>query len=174
LPIYSVYVVAAGTAVDAPVISEVGVKINCLINEYWSKDKIVEIPITIFHPVESRLKGQTTNTKRGSFLFFSGELTIVDGQIYLELHNVSFLRGPNNQNTQASSKPNYMPWLESGSPSSSTSLTRTNNAKLIHQLQKSPDPAKQNPFQLNKIMTTDKVLDDEPKEALDKKVIKNF
>ncbi|CAB4442794.1 unnamed protein product [Rhizophagus irregularis] len=88
LPSHPVCVVTVGTATDVPVISDMhGVKIDCLINDYLSKDKIVEIPITIFHPFENRLKNKTTNVRCGSALFFSGEMATVDGQLYLELHN---------------------------------------------------------------------------------------
>lgn len=135
---------AVGTATDVPVISEHGVKINCLINDYLSKEKIVEITVTIFHPLESRLKSQTTNVRRGSTLFFSGEMTTVDGQLYIELHNFSFLKG---QGNQVSSKANFMPWMEGGS----TTPARTSNAQLIHN-QRSPDSAaKYKPFQPNKM-----------------------
>lgn len=140
-------VVAVGTASDVPIITDHGVKINCIINDYLSKEKIVEIPIIIFHPLESRFKGQTTNVRRGSILFFSGEVTFVGNQLYLELHNFSFLRG---QNNQAPPKANFMPWLENNSSAPSTS-TRTNNAQLIHKQNKSPDSSKHKPFQPNKV-----------------------
>jgi len=77
-------------ASDIPIISNNRLKIDCLINDYLFKDKIVEIPITIFHPIESNLKNQTTNIRRGSSLFFSGEITLVDNKLYLELHNLLF------------------------------------------------------------------------------------
>ena len=146
LPVHSVYVAAVGIASDVPIVSEFGIKIDCIINDYLSKDKIVEIPVTIFHPLESRLKSQSTNVRRGSVLFFSGEITNVDGQLYLELHNFSFLKG------QVSPKANFMPWLETGSSSTpSTLLTRMSNAQLIHKQQKSPDSAKYKPFQPMKL-----------------------
>jgi hypothetical protein len=51
---------------DVPTISKSEIEVDCLINDYLSKEKSVEIPITIFHSHESRLKNQTTNIKRGS------------------------------------------------------------------------------------------------------------
>lgn len=35
---------------------------------------------------------QTTTVKRGSSVFFSGALSSIEGKLYLELHNFSFLR----------------------------------------------------------------------------------
>ena len=65
-------------ASDVLIISNNGIKIDCFINDYYlSKDKIVEYPITIFQPIESHLKNQTTNIRRGSSLFFSGEITLI-------------------------------------------------------------------------------------------------
>ncbi|GBB87369.1 hypothetical protein RclHR1_13810002 [Rhizophagus clarus] len=148
LPVYPIFIVAVGMATDVPTISKHGVKIDCIVNEYLSKDKNVDIPITIFHPNGSRLKSQTTNVRRGSVLFFSGEMTTVDGQLYLELHNFSFLKG---QNNQVSPKVNFMPWLETGSVQ--VTPTRSSNAQLIHNQQKSPESdTKQKPFQPNKSM----------------------
>jgi len=88
-------------ASDISIISNNGLKIDYLINDYLSKDKIIEIPITIFHPIESHLKNQTTNIKRESSLFFSGEITLVDNKLYLELYNFAFLK----DQTQVFSKP---------------------------------------------------------------------
>jgi hypothetical protein len=136
-------------ATDVPTTTHNGLKIDCLINDYLSKDKNVEIPITIFHPVESRLKNQTANIRRGSSLFFSGELTLVDDKLYLELHNFSFLKGQ----TQISSKSTSLPWSNTTSSESSTS--QTSNARLIHQEKKISEPLKrkiQKPFQPNKMV----------------------
>jgi hypothetical protein len=147
LPVHPIYVTAVGLASDVPIISSHGLKIDCLINDYLSRDKIVEIPVTIFHPLESRLKNQTTNIRRGSSLFFSGEITLVDNKLYLELHNFSFLKGQN----QVPSKSTSLPWLNT--TTSKSSATQINNARLIHQEQ--PESTKrniQNPFQPNKII----------------------
>jgi len=137
-------------ASDIPIISNHGVKIDCLISDYLSKDKVVEIPVTIFHPLESRLKNQTTNIRRGSSLFFSGEITLVDNKLYLELHNFSFLKGQ----SQVPSKSTSLPWLNATTSESSTA--QTSNAHLIHQEQKAPESSIkrniQKPFQPNKVM----------------------
>ncbi|CAB5216836.1 hypothetical protein GLOIN_2v1791191 [Rhizophagus irregularis DAOM 181602=DAOM 197198] len=150
LPVHPIYITAVGLAADVPIISNHGVKIDCLISDYLSKDKIVEIPITIFHPLESRLKNQTTNIRRGSSLFFSGEITLVDNKLYLELHNFSFLKG---QSQVPSNKSTSLPWLNTTTSESST--TQTNNAHLIHQEQRIPESTKRNiqkPFEPNKVM----------------------
>ena len=141
-----------------------------------SKEKTVEIPITIFHPFESRFKGQTTNIGRGSS---SGEMTNVEGKFYLKLHNVSFLR--NHNNSQTSNKSNFMPWLGSESLAPSTPSARTTNALLIHQeqKQKSPDSAKQKPFRPNKIVkladiATSILEDDSEPKKMDEMVTRKF
>ena len=108
----------------------------------------VQIPITIFHNPNSHLKNQTTNIRRGSSLFFSGEITLVDGKLYLELHNLSFLK----DQTQALPTTTSLPWLNATASESSTSQ---NNAYLIHQELKMPESTKrksQKPFQPNKIL----------------------
>lgn len=51
-------------------------------------------------------------------------MTIIEGKLCLELHDLTFLK---DQNNQVSSKANFMPWLESGFPSSSAS--RMSNAQ---------------------------------------------
>ena len=170
LPVYPIYVTAVGLASDVPVISNNGLKIDCIINDYLSRDKIIEIPITIFHPVESRLKSQTTNIRRGSSLFFSGEVTLVDNKLYLELHNFSFLKGQ----TQASSKTTTLPWLNATSSESSTS--QISNAHLIHQEQRISESTKrksQKPFQPNKAMKladiATKIIDNED-EKIDERI----
>jgi hypothetical protein len=145
LPVHSIYITAVGTSSDIPVTSTHGIRIDCIINEYISKEKIVQIPITIFHPFESRLKKQTTNIRRGSSLFFSGEITLIEGILYLELHNLSFLAGQ--QQSQTPSKTTSLPWSNTKSSSSSTSQ---GNAHLIHQEPRTPESAKyksQKPFQ---------------------------
>ncbi|GES75099.1 hypothetical protein GLOIN_2v1791191 [Rhizophagus clarus] len=120
LPVYPIFIVAVGMATDVPTISEHGVKIDCIVNEYLSKDKNVDIPITIFHPNGSHLKVRP--------------LTLDVGQ-----------------NNQVSPKVNFMPWLETGSVQ--VTPTRSSNAQLIHNQQKSPESGtKQKPFQPDKSM----------------------
>jgi hypothetical protein len=74
---------------------------------------------------------------------------LVDGKLYLELHNFSFVK---NQ-TQVSSKSTSLPWLNT--TASQTSSSQISNAHLIHQEQKIPESTKhkfQKPFQPNKIV----------------------
>ncbi|EXX79759.1 hypothetical protein RirG_002530 [Rhizophagus irregularis DAOM 197198w] len=54
---------------------------------------------------------QTTIVKRGSSVFFSGTLSSIEGKLYLELHNFSFLRGQQSPITSSPTK--RMPWLNS-------------------------------------------------------------
>ena len=79
-------------------------KIDCLINNYLFKNKIVKIPITIFHPIKSYLKNQTTNIRHRSSLFFLGEIILVNNKLYLKLHNFAFLKSQ----TQVFSKPTFL------------------------------------------------------------------
>jgi hypothetical protein len=122
-------------------------KIDCIVSDYISKSKTVQMTVTIFHSHESRLKKQTTNIRRGSNLFFSGEMTLVEGKTYVELHNISFLT---TYGTQAPTTTAPLPWATSESTSFSTPQ---NNAYLIHQEPATPESAKrklQKPFQPNK------------------------
>ena len=66
--------------------------------------------------------------KRGSLIFFSGGLTIIEGELYLELQNFSFVR-----NTTSSTKP--MPWASKSSPGNFTP-TSSNIAQSMHKLSK--------------------------------------
>jgi hypothetical protein len=108
-------------------------------------------------------------------------MSTVSGQLYLELHNFSFLKG---QNNLVSSKANFMPWLEGGS--ATPTLTRTSNAQLIHK-QQSPDSANYKPFQPNRMTKLADIAtniiakcsdDNEPKEmsevVIKKDLIYNF
>lgn len=96
---------ATGSATN----NESGVQVDCMISDYLSKEKLIELPVILFHPSESRFTNQTTTIKRGSTIFFSGSLTFVENKLYIELHNFSFI---NNQQTftrnPSSSSP--MPW----------------------------------------------------------------
>ena len=68
-----------------------GVQVECVISDYLSKDKLTEFPIIIFHPSGSRFTNQTITIKRGSTIFFSGALTLIENKLYLELHNFNFI-----------------------------------------------------------------------------------
>ncbi|PKY31483.1 hypothetical protein RhiirB3_449108, partial [Rhizophagus irregularis] len=75
LPIHQIMVVGIATATETATTNEYGVQVECVISDYLSKDKLVETPITLFHPPGSRFANQTTMIKRGSSIFFSGALT---------------------------------------------------------------------------------------------------
>ncbi|CAB4442896.1 unnamed protein product [Rhizophagus irregularis] len=103
LPIHQIMVVGIATATKTATTNEYGVQVECVISDYLSKDKLVETPITLFHPPGSRFANQTTMIKRGSSIFFSGALTQVETNLYLELHNFSFI-------CNQTFAPKQMPW----------------------------------------------------------------
>lgn len=111
LPVHQINVVGVAVASEPALITDIGVQIECVITDYLSKDKPTEVPITLFHPTGSRFMNQTTNVKRGSSVFFSGTLSSIEGKLYLELHNFSFLRGQQSPITSSPTK--RMPWLNS-------------------------------------------------------------
>ena len=61
LPVHPIHVVVVRIASDTPAITEHRIKVDCIITNYMSKDRPVEILMTIFHNPESYLKNQTTN-----------------------------------------------------------------------------------------------------------------
>ncbi|GBC34412.2 hypothetical protein GLOIN_2v1791191 [Rhizophagus irregularis DAOM 181602=DAOM 197198] len=104
-------IIGVAMASEPALITDIGVQIECVITDYLSKDKPTEVPITLFHPTGSRFMNQTTIVKRGSSVFFSGTLSSIEGKLYLELHNFSFLRGQQSPITSSPTK--RMPWLNS-------------------------------------------------------------
>jgi len=96
--------VATGSATN----NESGVQVDCMISDYLSKEKLIELPVILFHPSESRFTNQTTTIKRGSTIFFSGSLTFVENKLYIELHNFSFINNQQTFTRNPSSSP--MPW----------------------------------------------------------------
>ncbi|CAB4425928.1 unnamed protein product [Rhizophagus irregularis] len=122
------------------------------IHQIMVVDKLVETPITLFHPPGSRFANQTTMIKRGSSIFFSGALTQVETNLYLELHNFSFIR---NQTFA----PKQMPWTTKTptQPSDSSSLTSANIARSIHN-KKSSFSNNPIPVSVNKVQSTCKKL----------------
>jgi len=96
--------VATGSATN----NESGVQVDCMISNYLSKEKLIELPVILFHPSESRFTNQTTTIKRGSTIFFSGSLTFVENKLYIELHNFSFINNQQTFTRNPSSSP--MPW----------------------------------------------------------------
>lgn len=127
-------IVGIATATDAATTNEFGVQVECIISDYLSKDKLVETPITLFHPPGSRFANQTTMIKRGSSIFFSGALTQVETNLYLELHSFSFIRNQSLNQKQ-------MPWSKSSTQTSdSSNLTSANIARSIHNKRSSNNP----------------------------------
>ncbi|CAB5215343.1 unnamed protein product [Rhizophagus irregularis] len=152
LPIHQIMVVGIATATETATTNEYGVQVECVISDYLSKDKLVETPITLFHPPGSRFANQTTMIKRGSSIFFSGALTQVETNLYLELHTFSFIR---NQTFA----PKQMPWTTKTptQPSDSSSLTSANIARSIHN-KKSSFSNNPIPVSVNKVQSTCKKL----------------
>ena len=118
-----------GLVSDVPIISNNGLKIDCLINDYLSKIRLLNYPITIFHPIEvvSKIKLQTLDADQAYFFRWNN---LVDNKLYLELHNFAFIK----DQTQVHSKPTSLPWLNATSSEPLTS--QTSNTHLIHQEQK--------------------------------------
>ena len=136
LPFHEINIVGVGTAIESAVVSDISVQVECIVHDYISKDKPVELQMTLFHPPGSRFTSQTTTVKRGSTMFFSGSLTLIEDKLYLELHNFTFIRI--NQ-TLASTSAKQLPWS-----SKSTENPTNNIAKTIHKLKKSKDSITQN------------------------------
>jgi hypothetical protein len=76
---------------EGPTITENGTQFTCRINEYFRKNKPIEVSVIFFHSQGSRLASQTLTVKRESLFFFSGSLTSIEGNFYLELHNFTFV-----------------------------------------------------------------------------------
>ena len=104
--------VANGSAIN----DECGVQIEYIISDYFSKEKLV-----------GRFTNQTISIKRGSSIFFSGALTFIDDQLYVELHNFSFINNQTFTRNISSSSP--MPWsFKKQTPSS-----KSNNSLITEQ-----------------------------------------
>ena len=129
LPIHHTIVMGVALASEPIVITEIGVQFKCIITDYLSKDKLTETLITLFHLNGSHFTNQTTSVKRGSTVFFSGALTLIDDKFYLELQNFNFLRGHQSLTTSTSVK--QMPWSNS-SKTLSTNTTTITTARAIH------------------------------------------
>ncbi len=96
------------------------VQVKCVVSVYLSKDKPTKFPITIFHPSGSCFTNQTITVKRGSTIFFSGILTLIENKLYLELHNFNFIHTYQNLSLTSTK---HMPW--------SKNLTSNNNSTTI-------------------------------------------
>src|ERR1043166_7973590 len=108
LPAHQITVVGVAVATGSATNNESGVQVDCMISDYLSKEKLIELPVILFHPSESRFTNQTTTIKRGSTIFFSGSLTFVENKLYIELHNFSFINNQQTFTRNPSSSP--MPW----------------------------------------------------------------
>ncbi|CAB4439219.1 unnamed protein product [Rhizophagus irregularis] len=144
LPIHQIMVVGIATATETATTNEYGIQVECVISDYLSKDKLVETPITLFHPPGSRFANQTTMIKRG--------LTQVETNLYLELHTFSFI-------CNQTFAPKQMPWTTKTptQPSDSSSLTSANIARSIHN-KKSSSSNNPIPVSVNKVQSTCKKL----------------
>ena len=131
LPVHPITVNGIATATGTALVTEVGIQVECTISDYLSKEKQVDLSVTLFHPATSRFTNQTTNIRRGSSIFFSGTLTLIEEKFYLELHNFSFIR---NQTT-TTPKHQMMPWSSKKS-STQASNGSSNIAHSIHSLNK--------------------------------------
>lgn len=125
LPTHPINVIGTAIASDPPTVTNSTVQFEGIATDYLSKDKQVEISMTFFHPPKSRLVKQTMSVKRDSNVFFSGSLSLIEDQFYLELHNFNFMRG---QANSSSKRANEMPWLNNSGPSS-TQASPSKNLK---------------------------------------------
>lgn len=133
LPVHPIYVSGTASVTDSPTITTLGTQFPCLVNDYLSKNKSVEIPITFFHPISSRLSSQTSTVKRGSSVFFSGVLSSVDREFYLELHNFSFIS--KTHSTGQTKGAHSLPW--SNNSSAETSSSKSSLLQAIHKQSRS-------------------------------------
>ena len=128
--IHQISAVGVASASGTPIANEIGVTVGCKISDYLSKDKLIELDVTLFYPNGGRFTNQTMSIKDGSSIFFSGSLTLIEDKIYLELQNFSFIR---NNNTPTTTTKKTLPWSQK---SDSPTLTSTNAARLHDLLSK--------------------------------------
>ena len=175
MPVHQVNVVGTALVLESPVISDAGGKLECTISDYLTKEKPIETQISLIHPPKSRLKNQVLTAKRGSSIFFSGSLTSIENQFYIELHNFNYIRSQSTSNLTQYTK-EKMPWLSNPSqtsPSSSNSTAQAIHQKMQEQ-RSTPTPEKhetKRKFQPNMIPKspdlTTYALDTKSKEILD-------
>lgn len=150
LPVHQINVVGVGLASDSPVVTDAGIQLKCSCSDYFTKDRSTETQIVLFHPHKSRLKNQVTTVKRGSSIFFSGALTSIENQFYLELHNFNFVT----TSTSTKNIKEKLPW-SSTSSEASTSTPSGLTAQTIHQKMQEqstlPEKREVRRFQPNKV-----------------------
>jgi hypothetical protein len=148
VPIHPIIIVGVAVATESALTNEISVQIECVTSDYLSKERNVEHKITLFHPLGSRFTTQTSAAKRGSSIFFSGSLSVIDDKLYVELHNFSFIR-INQTFTSLSEK--RMPWSSNKSPE--VSSNPMNIAQTIHNMKKSTPPSEN--LSTKKFLSTD-------------------
>jgi hypothetical protein len=85
-----------GFSINDPKITTNGTSIEISMTENIGRDKNnkqinKQFKIVIFHPSESRLSNITKSCKKGSRLFLSGLLSIIDGNLIIELNSINFI-----------------------------------------------------------------------------------
>lgn len=133
LPVHPVHVVGTGIVSNSVNTTNLGIQFDCLVSDYISKDRPTETLITLFHPTLSRLKNQTSMLKRGSSVFFSGALTLIEGKSYLELHNFNFMRNQQSNSMLKSNK--EMPWSSNSLSSQSSSSHMSSKSAIKKKIQ---------------------------------------
>jgi hypothetical protein len=160
LPVHQITAVGIASASSSATTTRLGIQVECKILDYLSKDKPVELSVILFHPTGSRFTNQTTTIKRGSSIFFSGALSLVEDKLYLELQNFSFVR--NNQ--ALTSEKQVLPWsLKPTQMNKNHIPTPINTARSIHELNKKSSNS-DNPVQTPAITETTKSTNDSNKE----------
>ena len=69
LPVHQITAVGIASATSTATVNELGIQIECVISDYISKDKLVELSVILFHPAGSRFTNQTMTIKRSSTIF---------------------------------------------------------------------------------------------------------
>jgi hypothetical protein len=96
LPLVGLSVSIIGFSINDPKITTNGTSIEISMTENIGRDKNnkqinKQFKIVIFHPSESRLSNITKSCKKGSRLFLSGLLSIIDGNLIIELNSINFI-----------------------------------------------------------------------------------
>ena len=56
MPTHQITAVGVAVATNNPIIKKLVVQVECTISDYFFKDKLIEVPVTLFHPPGSRFK----------------------------------------------------------------------------------------------------------------------
>ena len=87
---HQIIVVSIALASKFAVVIKINIQFDCIITDYFIKDKLTEVLITLFYPNRSCFINQTTTVKYESSIFFSDILTFIEDKLYLELYNFNF------------------------------------------------------------------------------------